>query len=133
MGILHSFLDRDETTSLTKPPYGQWENGQRDFHWRSVNENKSEASAYSTHRHNSASFDFQVYGKLASALYHVLNVEVQDEHWGPFPVRMKVGEQIWCANTSRVAEIASNDLSGYKCRISFGYDGKAHQDHQANE
>lgn len=134
-GILHSFLDRDANSSMATPPSydGQWEGGQFDFHWRPLNEHESKANAYSSNLGDTAGFDFQIYGAIAYHLYQVLNVREQDEHWGPFPVKMKIGRQIWCADTTSIAEVPSNDPSGYKCRIGFESNGRAYQDHQSEE
>ena len=47
----------------------------------------------------------------------------------PLPVKMKVGRQIWCAETSSVGEISAGEPSGYKCRIGFEPDGRAFHDY----
>ncbi len=128
-GALHAFLDRNDDTSRSAPPSydGQWEGEQQDFHWRSVNEYHSEAGAYSANLFDSdaTGFDFQIFGAIASHLYHSLAMAEQDYHWGPIPIKIKIGHQIWCTNSP-----GPNDSRTYKCRISFETNGSAYQDHQ---
>jgi hypothetical protein len=91
----------------------EWEGGQRDFHWRSVNEHKSPPRAYP--------LSFEVYGEVASILYNYLNVNTQDERWGPLEMKVKVGSQIWCSETS---------TGDRKCSIGFELNGHAFPDHR---
>lgn len=120
-GSVYSFLDRGEV-SMPNEYGGVWDDGLRDFYWRSVNEYKSEASAIAPYVFYPKNFTFTVYDKIASILYNSLNVNAQDVHWGPIPVKMKVGHQIWCA---AVGEVSVGEPSGYKCHIGFEPNGQA--------